>query len=64
MCCAVNPPGNGPQLPVQRFMLAFLHSLVGDTGNKVILGKDQGAKSINLISDAVVLLPKEENETV
>jgi hypothetical protein len=43
-------------------MLALLHGLVGNARSKLILGEDQGAKSSNLISDAVVLLPKEENE--
>jgi hypothetical protein len=58
----VNPPGNDPQLPVQHFMLAHLHSLACNTGSELMLGKDQGAKCSNPISDVVVLLPKEENE--
>ena len=45
-------------------MLAFLHSLVGNTGSKLVLGEYQGAKSSNLISGAVVQLPKDENEFV
>ncbi len=43
-------------------MFAFLHDLVGNTGSKLILGEDQGAKFTDLISDAVIQLPKEENE--
>ena len=43
-------------------MLALLYDLLGNTGSELILGEDQGAKFTNLISDAVVLLPKEEYE--
>jgi len=62
LCCTVYPPGNGLQLPVQRFMLAVLDSLVGNAGSKLMLSKNQGAKSSNLISDGAVLLSRAENE--
>ena len=45
-------------------MRAFLHGLVGNTGSELILSEDQGAKFVDLFPNAVVLLPKEENEYV